>query len=116
MEELKINQNNLPVNFFKKKNLQGLESLINLKILDVSSNRIKSLKGVETLTNLTDLWANDNGVESMDEVEAVLKPIAKTLEIVYLRGNPCASDEKYKLRMLYLLPKLEQLDDNPVER
>jgi len=96
--------------------LQGLESLINLKILDISNNRIKSLKGIETLTNLTDLWANDNAVESMDEIEAVLKEMAKTLEIVYLRGNPCASHEKYKLRMLYLLPKLEQLDDNPVKR
>jgi protein phosphatase 1 regulatory subunit 7 len=90
--------------------------LVNLKILDISNNRIKSLTGIETLTNLTDLWANDNGVEGMDEVESALKPISKTLEIVYLRGNPCSADEKYKLRMLFLLPKLEQLDDNPVER
>jgi protein phosphatase 1 regulatory subunit 7 len=89
---------------------------VNLKILDVSNNRINSLKGIETLTNLTDLWANDNAIGSMDEIEGVLKKIAKTLQVVYLRGNPCASDDKYKLRMLYLLPKLEQLDDNPVER
>ena len=96
--------------------MQGLESLINLKILDIASNRIKSLKGIETLTNLTDLWANDNAIESMDDIESELKQIASTLETVYLRGNPCASDSKYKLRMLYLLPKLQQLDDNPVER
>lgn len=96
--------------------LQGIESLVNLKILDISNNRIKSLDGLRTLTTLTDLWANENQIEDLDEVEAALKATAGCLETVYLRGNPCAADPKFKLRMLYLLPKLEQLDDNPVER
>ena len=69
-----------------------------------------------TLTNLTDLWANQNEIGNLDQVEIALKATAPSLETVYLMGNPCASDSKYKLRMLYLLPKLEQLDDNPVER
>ncbi len=96
--------------------LQGIESLVNLKILDISSNRIKSLDGLRTLTTLTDLWANDNQIEDLDEVEAALRTTAGSLETLYLRGNPCAADSKFKLRMLYLLPKLEQIDDNPVER
>ena len=77
---------------------------------------LTSLEGIQTMTSLTDLWANDNKVENMDESEAVMKPLSGSLEIVYFRGNPCANDPKYKLRMLYLLPKLQQLDDNPVER
>lgn len=96
--------------------MQGLESLTNLKILDVSNNSLKSLSGVQSLVNLTDLWANDNGVEDLDGVEAVLKPLSETLSTVYLRGNPCSNDSKYKLRMLFLLPKLGQLDDSVVER
>lgn len=96
--------------------MQGLEELINLKILDIASNRITSLEGISTLTRLTDLWANDNLVTTMEQVEAALRPLRRTLDTVYFRGNPCSLDENYKLRMLYLLPNLQQLDDNPVRR
>lgn len=40
---------------------QGLETLTNLKILDVSSNRLTKIQGLDTLTQLEDLWLNDNG-------------------------------------------------------
>ena len=96
--------------------LQGLESLTNLKILDIADNRITSLVGIETLSGLTDLWANNNAIENLGSVEAQLKPAAATLETLYLAGNPCAGEPKYKLRMMHLLPKLGQLDDNVVER
>lgn len=63
---------------------------------------------------LTDLWANDNQIESLDEVEAALKSQAGSLSCIYLRGNPCAEGQGYKLRMMHALPLLQQLDDNPV--
>lgn len=63
---------------------------------------------------LTDLWANDNQIESLDEVEGALRSQAGSLSCVYLRGNPCAAGHDYKLRMKFALPRLEQLDDNPV--
>jgi protein phosphatase 1 regulatory subunit 7 len=93
---------------------QGLQSLVNLKILDVANNRLESLEGLATLTKLTDLWANDNAVASLDGVEAALAPQRATLTCVYLRGNPAAAEPHYKLRLCHLLPKLEQLDDAPV--
>lgn len=63
---------------------------------------------------LTDLWLNDNAIESLDEVEAALASQRATLSCVYLKGNPCAGAPSYALRMRHLLPKLTQLDDNPV--
>ncbi len=39
---------------------QGLSSLAQLKILDVSSNLITKVQGLEGLTQLEDLWLNDN--------------------------------------------------------
>lgn len=96
--------------------LQGLENLTKLQILDISNNQIESLEGLQTLTNLTDLWANDNLVPDLDAVEAALKPISKHLSVVYLRGNPCATHKQYKLRVMHLLPKLEELDGVPLNR
>lgn len=96
---------------------QGLESLTNLRILDIASNMISSLgSSISSMSKLTDLWANDNAIESLDHVEEALRPVKSTLTTVYLQGNPCANETNYKLRMLYLLPSLEQLDDNPVKR
>jgi hypothetical protein len=68
------------------------------------------------MSKLTDLWANDNAIEDLDGVESALRPVRSTLTTLYLQGNPCAKDTNYKLRMLYLIPNLEQLDDNPVEK
>ncbi len=63
---------------------------------------------------LTDLWLNDNQIESLDRVEEALRAQAATLTCVYLQNNPCAATPSYALRMRHLLPKLAQLDDNPV--
>ena len=66
------------------------------------------------IVQLTDLWANDNQLPSLDDIEAALNHHKGTLTCVYLKGNPCVADTQYKLRMKFLLPKLEQLDDNPL--
>ena len=108
LEELYLSHNGLS-------SLAGVEALINLRILDVAANRIASFEGLASLARLTDFWANDNAVESLDAVEDSLKPLRETLTCVYLRGNPAAAHAQYKLRMRHLLPRLEQLDDSPLE-
>lgn len=48
-------------------------------------------------------------------MEAALGPsLRSSLTCIYLKGNPCAAVPSYVLRVRHLLPKLEQLDDNPV--
>lgn len=106
LEELYLSHNGI-------ERIEGIENLTNLRILDISSNRITSLEGISTLVNLTDLWANDNQIESLDDVEKYLLPVKSHLSVAYMRGNPCASDTQYRLRMKYILPRLEQLDDSP---
>jgi len=108
LEELYLSHNGL-------KEIEDVDSLVNLKILDVANNNIRSLCSLEKCVPLlTDVWANDNGVESLEEVERCLKPHAERLSCVYLHGCPCAVEQHYKLRMKHLLPKLEQLDDMPI--
>lgn len=85
-----------------------------LRILDIGNNRISSLEGISNVQNLTDIWANDNKIESLAHVEDCVKPLSGTVTCIYLAGNPCALENNYKLRMLHVLPKLEQLDDKPI--
>lgn len=95
--------------------VQGLESLTKLQILDISSNHIDSLEGLETLSGLTDLWANDNLIPDLSNVETSLKQSRNILTVVYLRGNPCSMHDQYKLRVMHLLPNLEELDGVPLK-
>ncbi|EFN52712.1 hypothetical protein CHLNCDRAFT_56306 [Chlorella variabilis] len=106
LEELYLSHNGI-------EQLEGLDRLVNLKILDVANNRIQRIGNLGVL-QLTDLWANDNQIGSLDEVEAALKSQRGSMSCVYLRGNPCAAGTDYKLRMKFTLPRLEQLDDSPV--
>lgn len=70
-----------------------------------------------TLPQLTDLWMNDNVIASLEDVAAGLAAQRGTLTCVYLRGNPCAEEDPaaYRERVRALLPRLEQLDDAPLE-
>ena len=87
----------------------------NLRVLDISSNKVEGLDNLEGCPHMTDLWMNDNRLQSLDEVDKLRVP-GGSLEVVYLHGNPLAKDPKYKLTLLSLCPKLEQLDQNDVVR
>ncbi len=47
-------------------------------------------------------------------MEQGLQPVKATLAVIYLENNPAAGDPGYKQRITALLPKLEQLDSNPL--
>lgn len=49
LEELYISHNAI-------ERIQGLENVVNLKILDVSNNRITELCGLDHLHNLEEFW------------------------------------------------------------
>lgn len=110
LEELYLSHNGIT-------NIEGLGSLRNLKMLDLSSNRIATVQGLQALTQLEDLWLNDNAIAAFDEaLEAGLAPVTGCLTTLYMENNPAAKDPQYKLRMLALFPKLQQLDSNDVNR
>ena len=109
LEELYLSHNGID-------SLAGVDGLVNLRILDVANNRLTSLEGVGGLQQLTDLWANDNQIGSLDDVESALAAQRPTLSCLYLKGNPCAGGNDYRLRMQHLMPQLEQLDDLPIAK
>ena len=95
--------------------LQGLESVVNLKILDVSNNRVSEVNGLGSMQCLRDLWLNDNQIATLDEIEAPARiaALGSSLTCLYINGNPATSKdaENVKSRMLAAFSKLEQLDD-----
>lgn len=98
--------------------LQGLESVINLRILDVSNNRVAEVEGLGTLQCLRDLWLNDNQLPTLDSIEAPARggALGSTLTCLYINGNPATAQDvkNVRSRMLAAFPKLEQLDDSMV--
>jgi Leucine-rich repeat (LRR) protein len=57
-EQIKLTSLNCSYN--KLTSLEGIETLVNLKILDCHNNQLTSLKGIETLVNLTYLSCSHN--------------------------------------------------------
>jgi protein phosphatase 1 regulatory subunit 7 len=107
LEEIYVSDNGIT-------ELCRLDSLKNLKVLDVSRNQLRGLDGVGTLPLLTDLWANNNLIENLEQVEIELQGLADSLQVLYLNNNPFLEGQvrtSYKLRMTHILPNLEQLDD-----
>ena len=98
--------------------LQGLDKVVNLKVLDVSSNRVTEVEGLESLQCLRDLWLNNNQISSLDNIEGAARAgnLGGSLTCLYINGNPATaqSTEAVRSRMLAAFPKLEQLDDSMV--
>lgn len=98
--------------------MEGLSSLVNLRVLDVSSNKLTSVEDIQNLTQyafcfsilyfcclaffllifpsnwncvfrLEDIWLNDNQIESLDEFAEALTGSREKLTTIYLQNNPC---------------------------
>lgn len=92
--------------------LENLEKLVLLQKLSVANNAIASLDGLQKCVQLGSLDASDNAVERVREVERLADlPLFSSL---FLRGNPCASLDFYKRRVIVRLQRLTALDDEPV--
>lgn len=96
--------------------MEGLSTLVNLRVLDVSSNKIKSVEDISNLTKyvssslldycvfastlislsdstsacrLEDLWLNDNQIESLESLPEAVAGSREKLTTIYLENNPC---------------------------
>jgi protein phosphatase 1 regulatory subunit 7 len=123
LEELYLSHNGIRA-------LEGLRSLTKLRVLDVSSNRLERIRGgvLDAQTQLEDLWLNDNAIDDFSKLNEELKSCRKTLQTVYLDGNPAAlrwkAERRYRRELVGrggegggddggpLLPALEQLDSD----
>ena len=110
LQELYLSHNGISV-------MEGLGELRELRVLDLSANAIPRIQGLEGCPKLTDLWFSSNKVESLDGLGEALGAQRETVTTIYLEGNPAAKDDpEYRAKVLAALPRLEQLDANPVVR
>ncbi|KAK9101070.1 hypothetical protein Scep_024500 [Stephania cephalantha] len=105
LEELYLSHNGIS-------KMEGLSTLLNLRVLDVSSNKLTAVDDIESLTKLEDLWLNDNEIASLDGLDIALAGSRNNLTTIYLERNPCASTPNYSITLRQFFPNLVQIDSN----
>lgn len=103
LEELYLSHNGIS-------KMEGLSTLVNLRVLDVSSNKLTSIDDIEKLTRLEDLWLNDNQIASLDCIVEAVAGSREKLTTIYLEHNPCASTPSYTATLRRIFPDVEQID------
>ncbi|XP_073508589.1 leucine-rich repeat and guanylate kinase domain-containing protein isoform X2 [Phyllobates terribilis] len=94
------------------KNITGLENLKSLQTLDLSSNQITSLEGLEGLKFLQTLNIEDNEICQISEIAFIEE--LPMLHILNLIKNPVQEQAEYWLSVLFMLPKLTELDQKKI--
>ena len=106
---------NLSHNFLKS--ISGLERLVNLKNLDVSSNQLTTRESLEQLLKCQSISSLDLNSNPIDHDETLLEVFAglPNLACLYLRNTPFIKEFKYyRKRFITAIPALKFLDDRPV--
>lgn len=90
---------------------QGISSLRQLQLLDVSNNHLTSVCGLQSLQQLQDLWLNDNQIPDVKAIEAGLDGSRASITCIYFANNPGITNKvAYKRSCLQWFPNLQQLD------
>ncbi|KAI3524125.1 hypothetical protein L1887_02777 [Cichorium endivia] len=90
--------------------MEGLSTLANLRLLDVSSNKLSAIEDIEKLTCLEYLWFNDNRLTSLDGVAEAICDFREKLTTIYLEHNPCAKLPDYLTVLRQIFPNIEKID------
>ncbi|MGH0119772.1 UNVERIFIED_CONTAM: hypothetical protein FKN15_025651 [Acipenser sinensis] len=108
------NLRHLYLNLIKR--LEGLAHLEKLTTLHLRDNQLESLQGFSAgMRALQYLNLRGNLVFSLAEVRALV-PLSGSLRALVLSENPLSESEDYRLSVLGILPHLERLDKDPVNR
>ncbi|XP_051132203.1 protein phosphatase 1 regulatory inhibitor subunit PPP1R7 homolog [Andrographis paniculata] len=104
LEELYLSYNGIA-------KMEGLSSLINLRVLDIASNKLTQVNDIENLTKLEDLWLNDNQITSLDNIAEAVAGSRESLSTIYLERNPCVdSSTAYFSTLKQIFPNIQQID------
>ncbi|XP_010535961.1 PREDICTED: protein phosphatase 1 regulatory subunit 7 [Tarenaya hassleriana] len=105
LEELYLSHNGIS-------KMEGLNRLVNLRVLDVSNNKLTSVDDIQNLTQLEDLWLNDNQIESLEGLAEAVAGSKEKLTTIYLENNPCAKSPNYVATVREIFPNAQQIDSN----
>lgn len=103
LEELYLSHNGIS-------KMEGLSTLVNLKVLDVSSNKLTSIDDIANLPRLEDLWLNDNQIVSVEGLSEAVAGSRDKLTTIYLENNPCAKSSGYSVTIKEIFPNIQQID------
>lgn len=103
LEELYLSHNGIA-------KMEGLSTLVNLRVLDVSSNKLTAVHDIENLAQLEDLWLNDNQITSIDGIAEAVSSSRDKLTTIYLERNPCANSPSYMTSLRQVFPNIQQID------
>ncbi|RWV87742.1 hypothetical protein GW17_00050235 [Ensete ventricosum] len=76
--------------------MEGLSTLENLRVLDISSNKLTMISDIDKLTRLEDLWLNDNHIASLEGIDLAVSGSRERLTTIYLERNPCVRFLKFQ--------------------
>ncbi|KAK7398982.1 hypothetical protein VNO78_10157 [Psophocarpus tetragonolobus] len=105
LEELYLSHNGI-------EKMEGLSTLVSLRVLDVSSNKLTLVEDIENLTRLEDLWLNDNQIASLQGIAEAVVASRENLTTIYLENNPCAKTSNYTAILRKIFPNIQQIDSN----
>lgn len=118
--------------------ITGLDELENLETLCLSNNYISKIENLSNLKKLHTLELDHNDIKSADNIKGILEvpsivnlnlsrnkleteeflPIIsqlKSLVVLKMTGNPIARTmSQYRRKIIYKMPQLTYLDENPV--
>ncbi|KAL3642951.1 hypothetical protein CASFOL_013766 [Castilleja foliolosa] len=103
LEELYLSHNGIA-------KMEGLSTLVNLRVLDVSSNKLTDVNHIDNLAKIEDLWLNDNQIKSLDNIAEAVASSREKLTTIYLERNPCASSPNYISTLRQIFPNIQQVD------
>ncbi|CAI9779911.1 unnamed protein product [Fraxinus pennsylvanica] len=103
LEELYLSHNGIA-------KMEGLSTLVNLRLLDVSANKLTEINDIQKLERLEDLWLNDNQITSLEGIEEAVAGSREKLTTIYLERNPCAESPNYTATLKQIFPNVEQID------
>ncbi|KAI9204496.1 uncharacterized protein BJ171DRAFT_619766 [Polychytrium aggregatum] len=90
--------------------IENLETLIWLRFLILSENQLVSTAGLNCLSRLEYLDVSHNQIAEISD------DLPKSIRYLQASGNPCALLPSYKIHVLAILPKLLELDEQPVSK
>lgn len=92
--------------------IAALRLMPNLEVLSLSVNRIESLADLRFCPKLTELYLRKNSISDLREVRHLHG--LRSLKVLWLSDNPCATLPDYRAYVLQWLPGLVKLDSTDV--
>jgi len=107
----------LDLSFNMIEKIEGLENLRQLEDLSLFSNRIVVLEGLDTLENLNVLSIGSNLLASLDDSVKYLHLLRNNLEVLKINNNSFreTGEKEYKRRIIAYIQRLKYLDYQLIE-